>query len=158
MTTQPEVKLSIKGKMFRYQIGDSVIPLLDDEGYPVYKIAFRIVDTKEIRRYYANAWTSDSKPTPQCWSDDGIKHAPDVVEYQAHSCSACARAKSGCNKMLEVTAVDQNGMKFEFNLTQSSIHQDSHKPGWVKFADIESDVVVASFDSTPYPKLVFRNI
>lgn len=156
--TKQEVRLSIKSKMFAYVVGDTTIPLLDDEGYPVYKIAFRILEAQEIRRYFSERCSETKKIVPSCWSDDGVNHAADVVEYQAYSCGSCARAGNGCNKFLKVTACDQNGMQFVVNLSQSTIKQDSHKTGWVKFDDIESDIVAVSFDTTPYPKLVFKNL
>ena len=86
--------ISIKGKVFHVLRGDETTLItreVDGDEIAAPSIDMVIVDANPnvSKTYYEHGYEEGSAEKPDCYSDDGIKPAPDAQTPQSSSCAAC---------------------------------------------------------------------
>jgi len=85
--------MSIKGKVFTLVRGGERQILMSpaDPDAPASSIEVIILkaNPKNSKTFYAEAYVDGSDGNPTCYSNDGVKPAPDAAEPQCKTCAAC---------------------------------------------------------------------
>lgn len=86
--------ISIKGKVFHVLRGDEstlITREVDGDEIAAPSIDMVIVDANPnvSKTYYEHGYEEGAADKPDCYSDDGIKPAPDAQTKQSSSCAAC---------------------------------------------------------------------
>lgn len=94
--------LSIKGKVFTLKKDGENKPLMKNEDEALQFINVAVVRANpNARHYYANDYVEGeegSGAAPDCYSNDGIRPAPDAKAPQSDTCATCPHAVWGTGK------------------------------------------------------------
>lgn len=100
--------LSLKGKVFHIVKGDDkeLVTRPDDPDEAATSLGLVIIRTNAgvARTYYATNYEEGSNEAPDCYSNDGVRPAPDAEDPQSKQCATCPHSQWG-------SRITENGKK-----------------------------------------------
>lgn len=164
-TKQTYPVLSIKGKVFTLKKDGENTPIMRSEDEPAQTInVVAIRANPNARHYYATEYvdgSEGSEATPDCYSNDGVRPAPDAKSPQSDACATCPHAVWGTGKNGIGTACTVNTrlaiVAPEVLASESSVEPSLLRvPAGSRKPFNENVITPAKRNSVPYNAMVIR--